>query len=204
GRAGRAWHSERSAGIYMSLLLRPTLSPAMAPVLTMAAGIAVRDAVAEVAGLEPDIRWPNDVLVGGKKVCGILTEMYAEPDRVKFVVCGIGINVNQTKMPESLARIGTSLRIAAGREFSRVEIVVRLLRRFESYYNQLIGEGAEPIIKRFADISSYAEGKRIRVSNGKDSFVGVTAGLDPSGLLRVTRSDGRVETVLAADISEAD
>lgn len=204
GRAGRAWHSERSAGIYMSLLLRPSLPPSLAPVLTMAAGIAVRDAIAEVTGLEPDIRWPNDVLVAGKKVCGILTEMYAEPDRVKFVVCGIGINVNQTKMPESLTRIGTSLRIAAGREFSRVDIVVRLLRRFESYYNQLIGEGAAPIIKRFSDISSYAKGKQVRVTSGKDSFTGVTAGLDASGLLRVARGDGRTETVLAADISEAD
>ena len=204
GRAGRTWHSERSAGIYLSLLLRPQLAPSLAPVLTMAAGLSTRDAIAEVTGVEPDIRWPNDVLLSGKKVCGILTEMFAEPDRVRFVVCGIGINVNQTKMPDALARIGASLRIVTGREFSRVDIVVRLLRRFESYYNQLISEGAAPIVKRFSDVSSYAKGKRVRVTSGNESFEGETAGLDPSGLLRVTRDNGRTETILAADISEAD
>ena len=204
GRAGRAWLSEKSAGIYMTLLLRPQLIPSQAPVLTMAAGLAVRDAIAEVAAIETDIRWPNDVLVGGKKLCGILTEMYAEPDRVKFVVCGIGINVNQSKMPDALGKIGTSLLIETGRTHSRVDIVVRLLRRFESYYNQLVKEGAAPIIKRFSEVSSYAKGKRVRVTTGAETFEGTTAGLDAAGLLLVKRDGGRTEMVLAADIAEAD
>jgi BirA family transcriptional regulator, biotin operon repressor / biotin---[acetyl-CoA-carboxylase] ligase len=204
GRAGRSWVSEKSAGIYMSLLLRPQLMPAQAPVLTMAAGLAVRDAIAEVAAVEPDIRWPNDVLVGGKKLCGILTEMYAEPDRVKFVICGIGINVNQSKMPDALAKIGTSLRIETGRTHSRVDIVVRLLRRFETYYNQLVRQGPAPIITRFSEVSSFAKGKRVRVTTGTESFVGVTAGLDAGGLLLVKRDSGSTETILAADIAEAD
>lgn len=204
GRAGRSWVSEKSAGIYMSLLLRPQLLPSLAPMLTIAAGLAARDAIAEVAGIEADIRWPNDVLTGGKKLCGILTEMYAEPDRVRFVVCGIGINVNQSKMPDALAKIGTSLFIETGRTHSRVDIVVRLLRRLETYYNQLLHEGSGPIIQRFSEVSSYAKGKRIRVANGTESFVAVTAGLDPSGLLRVARENGGTETVLAADICEAE
>jgi len=204
GRAGRTWVSDNSAGIYMTLLLRPRLAPSLAPVLTMAAGLAVRDAIAEIAALEPDIRWPNDVLLGGKKVCGILTEMYAEPDRVKFVVCGIGVNVNQSKMPDALAKIGTSLLRETGRVHSRVDIVVRLLRRFEGYYNQLVTQGAAPIVRRFSEVSSYAKGKRVRVTAGAESFVGVTAGLDAAGLLLVKRDGGRTETVLAADIAEAD
>jgi BirA family biotin operon repressor/biotin-[acetyl-CoA-carboxylase] ligase len=130
--------------------------------------------------------------------------MYAEPDRVKFVVCGIGINVNQSKMPDALAKIGTSLLIETGRAHSRVDIVVRLLRRFESNYNQLLKEGAVPIIKRFSEVSSYAKGKRVRVTTGTETFVGTTAGLDAAGLLLVKRDGGRTETVLAADIAEAD
>jgi BirA family biotin operon repressor/biotin-[acetyl-CoA-carboxylase] ligase len=203
GRAGRSWHSERSSGIYLSTLLRPVLPPSQAPTLTLAAGLAVYDAVAELAGTKPDIRWPNDVLLNGKKLCGILTEMYAEPDRVRFVVVGIGINVNQTRMPDSLAKIATSLRVETGRVHSRIELTVRLLRSFESYYNQLLFDGAAPILARFAQVSSYAEGKRIRVSTAQDSFIGTTAGLDATGMLRVKRPGGATETVLAADISEA-
>jgi BirA family transcriptional regulator, biotin operon repressor / biotin---[acetyl-CoA-carboxylase] ligase len=203
GRAGRAWHSERSAGIYMSILLRPDLAPAQAPALTLAAGVAIYDAIAELAGVKPDIRWPNDVLLNGKKLCGILTEMYAEPDRVRFVVAGIGINVNHSRMPESLTKTATSLRIETGRVHSRIELAVRLLRNFESYYNQLLRDGAAPILARFSQVSSYAQGKPVRVSTSQESFIGTTAGLDSTGMLRVTRPDGRTETVLAADISEA-
>jgi BirA family biotin operon repressor/biotin-[acetyl-CoA-carboxylase] ligase len=203
GRAGRAWISEKSSGIYMSILLRPQLSPAQAPALTLAAGLAARDAVAEQSGLDSDIRWPNDVLLNGKKVCGILTEMFAEPDRIRFVVVGVGLNVNHAKMPTVIAGIATSLRIETGRVHERVELLVRLLRRFESYYNQLCAEGPAPIVARFNEVSSFATGKRIRVTAAQETFLCTTAGLDSNGLLRVKRDDGRVETLLAADISEA-
>ena len=106
GRAGRTWHSEKTSGIYMSVLLRPAVSPIVAPVITMVAGLAVRDAVEEETGIAADLRWPNDLLAGGKKFCGILTEMYAEPSQVRFVIVGIGINVNHAAMPAELARIG--------------------------------------------------------------------------------------------------
>jgi BirA family transcriptional regulator, biotin operon repressor / biotin---[acetyl-CoA-carboxylase] ligase len=204
GRAGRAWISERSAGIYMSVLLRPELTPAQAPMLTMAAGLAARDAIAAIPGAEVDIRWPNDVLIGGKKVCGILTEMQAEPDRIKFVVVGIGINVNQSKMPAEIENIATSVRMATGKAESRIEIAVRVLRAFEGYYKQLIAEGAAPLVARFGQVSSYAKGKRIKVSTAQESFIAKTTGLDAAGLLRVTRDNGKTETLLAADIAEAD
>ncbi len=123
GRTSRVWLSEKSAGIYMSILLRPKLTPVQAPALTLAAGLAARDAVAEQSGVEADIRWPNDVLLNEKKLCGILTEMYAEPDRIKFVVIGIGLNVNHAKMPAAIASIATSLRIETGRVHERIELV---------------------------------------------------------------------------------
>ena len=115
GRAGRAWHSEKTSGIYVTVLLRPAISPLVAPLITLLAGLAVRDAVLEETGLAPDLRWPNDLLMAGKKFCGILTEMHAETDRVHFVVVGIGVDVNHTRMPEQLVGLATSLRMVTGK-----------------------------------------------------------------------------------------
>lgn len=203
GRAGRAWHSEKTSGIYVSVLLRPALSPMQAPLLTLLAGLAVRDAVAEQTGLSPDIRWPNDVLLNGKKFCGILTEMHAEPDRVRYVVIGMGINVNQTRLPAEIETTATSLHMETGRAQSRLELLIRLLRQLDRYYNQFIREGAAPLLARFAQVSSFAQGKRVRISTATESFTGTTAGLEPNGLLRVAREDGRVEPVIAGDVAEA-
>lgn len=204
GRAGRSWASEKSAGIYCSILLRPPIPPAHAPLLTLVAGLAARDAAAEDLDALPDIRWPNDLLVGGRKFCGILTEMHAEPDRIHYAVVGIGINVNHTKMPADLAAIATSLRIETGKVHSRLELLIRLLRHFDRYYNQFVAEGAPPILRRFAQVSSYYEGKRVRITTATETFTGTTAGLEPSGVLRVARDDGRgIETVLSGDVAEA-
>ena len=204
GRAGRSWTSEKSAGIYCSILLRPPIPPAHAPLLTLVAGLAARDAAAEDLDALPDIRWPNDLLVSGRKFCGILTEMHAEPDRIHYAVIGIGINVNQSKMPADLARIATSLRIETGKAHSRFELLIRLLQHFDRYYNQFLAEGAPPVLRRFAQVSSYYEGKRVRITTATESFTGTTAGLEPSGVLRVTRDDGRgVEAVLSGDVAEA-
>ena len=204
GRAGRSWASEKSAGIYCSILLRPPIPPAHAPLLTLVAGLAARDAAAEDLDALPDIRWPNDVLVGGRKFCGILTEMHAEPDRIHYAVVGIGINVNQSKMPADLAAIATSLRIENGKTHSRFELLIRLLQYFDRYYNQFLADGALPMLRRFAQVSSYYEGKRVRITTATESFTGVTAGLEPSGVLRVARDDGRgTEAVLSGDVAEA-
>ncbi len=204
GRAGRSWASEKSAGIYCSVLLRPPIPPAQAPLLTLVAGLAARDAAAEDLDTLPDIRWPNDLLVGGRKFCGILTEMHAEPDRVHYAVVGIGMNVNQTKMPDELADIATSLRIETDKVHSRLELLIRLLRHLDRYYNQFLAEGAAPILRRFAEVSSYFKGKHVRITTAKESFTGTTAGLEPTGVLRVARDDGRgIEPVLAGDVAEA-
>jgi BirA family biotin operon repressor/biotin-[acetyl-CoA-carboxylase] ligase len=203
GRAGRAWLSERAAGIYVTLLLRPRLAPVQAPLLTMMAGLSVHAAAEAVTGLNVDLKWPNDLLIGGKKVGGILTEMHAEPSQVRFVIVGIGLNVNQDKFPGELASIATSLRMESGKRQSRMELLVRLLREFENDFNRFLREGVSGVVERFETVSSYARGKRVRVSNGSESYVGTTAGLGPEGLLQVEREDGRLMTVIAGDVAEA-
>ena len=203
GRAGRAWHSERAMGIYVTLLLRPKLAPVQAPLLTMMAGLSTRSAVQALTGLTIDLKWPNDLLVRGKKAGGILTEMHAEPGQIRFVIVGIGLNVNQEKFPGELGDIATSVRVETGKPQSRMELLVRLLREFENDYNRLVREGVAGVVARFEAVSSYARGRRVRVTNGTESYLGTTAGLAPEGLLQVTRDDGKVVTVIAGDVAEA-
>src|SRR5450755_2354658 len=182
GRAGHSWHSERAAGIYATILLRPRLAPVQAPLLTMMAGLSARAAVQTVTGLSVDLKWPNDLMIQGKKIGGILTEMHAEPSQVRFVIVGIGINVNQEKFPPELSSIATSLRREIGRLQSRFELLVRLLAEFETDYNRFLREGPAYVIERFTAISPFASGKRVRVDTGRDTYAGVTAGLSPEGL----------------------
>ena len=202
GRAGRSWHSERAAGIYVTLLLRPKISPVQAPLLTMMAGLSAHAAIQAQTGLQPDVKWPNDLILNGKKLGGILTEMHAEPTLVRFVIVGIGINVNQETFPIELNRVATSLRVETGKNQSRLELLARLLREFETDYNRVLREGSRSITERFTQLSSYARGKRVRVSNGNESYTGVTAGLLPEGLLQVQREDGALVTVFAGDVAE--
>jgi BirA family transcriptional regulator, biotin operon repressor / biotin---[acetyl-CoA-carboxylase] ligase len=202
GRAGRAWHSERGTGLYFTLLLRPKLSPVQAPILTMLAGIAAHSAITAQTGVSPELKWPNDLLLSGKKIGGILTEMHAEPSLVRFVIIGCGINVNQETFPAELANVATSLRRETGRSHSRLELLVRLLQEFETDYNRFLREGIAPVIERFQRISPFANGKRVRVDNGVHSYAGVTTGLSPEGLLLVKKYDGQIQAVIAGDVTE--
>ena len=202
GRAGRSWHSEKGTGLYFSILLRPRLSPAQTPLLTMLAGISAQAAVEAVTGLAPELKWPNDLLLHGKKLGGILTEMHAEPSAVRFVVVGIGINTNQEKFPAELGAIATSLKKESGRITFRLELLVRLLSQFESDYTRFLSEGAPFVVERFQKVSDFARGRRVRVDTGVESYVGTTAGLSPDGLLLVKRENGQASTVIAGDVTE--
>ncbi len=203
GRAGRSWHSERGTGIYVTLLLRPKISPVQAPLLTMMAGLSAHAAIQARTGLQVDLKWPNDLMLNGKKLGGILTEMYSDTTLVRFVIVGIGINVNQEKFPGELSTMATSLRAETGKNESRLELLARLLREFENDYNRFLREGASSVTARFTKASSYAVGKKVRVTNGAESFTGVTAGLAPEGLLQVEREDGKIVTVIAGDVTDA-
>ncbi len=202
GRLGRAWFSEKASGIYTSIILRPPLAPAAAPVLTLMAGLAAQKAVSSVTGLAVDIRWPNDLLVNGKKVCGILTEMSAEVDRLHAVVLGIGINVNHSLMPADLENIATSLRMEAHRGISRIQILVALLREIERHYQLLLKSGNKAITERWEAASTFAHGKRVRVVTAAGEALATTTGVDASGALKIQYDDGRPEFLMAGEVVE--
>ncbi|MBI3933342.1 MAG: biotin--[acetyl-CoA-carboxylase] ligase [Acidobacteria bacterium] len=203
GRFGRHWHSETAAGLYFTLVLRPPIQPAAAPVLTLLSGVSVAEAIQEASQLAVDLRWPNDALINEKKCAGILVEMTAEPLRVSHVLVGIGINVNHRRIPGELNSEATSLSMEAGRAFSRLELLILVLKRLEYYYNLFLEQGAAGIVERFEEISSYARGKPVRVTDGAKVLTGVTEGLTPEGILLVRRQDGQLEKVLAGQVRGA-
>lgn len=204
GRAAHSWHSARSAGIYCSVVLRPPLPPSEVLVLALAVGLAVRDAIEQLhPHVELDLKWPNDVLLSGRKVCGILTEMNAEATRVRYVVVGIGINVNQANFPQELENDPTSLQLATGTEWSRVELTAALLKSLDREYRLLIThpDARQSILRRFAGQSSWARGKKVRVQENGWSLEGTTEGLDERGFLLVRTAHG-VQTVLSGTVRE--
>ncbi len=192
GRGNNHWHSAESAGIYCSVIVRPALPPSEVLVLSLAAGLAVRAAVQEIdSGVVADLKWPNDVLIEGKKFCGILTEMNAEATRVRHIVIGIGININQSEFPGDLQQTATSLRAVTGRRWSRVDSCAALLKSLDREYQNLTSnpEAHNDILRRFEQQSSMVRGRAVRVEeNG--GFEGVTGGLDPRGFLRVRTGEG--------------
>lgn len=197
GRGAHSWHSARSSGIYCSVILRPAMPPSDALIFSLAAGLAVRAAVAEIAPqLHADLKWPNDLLLAGKKFCGILAEMNAEATRVRHLVVGIGINVNQLKFPAELREIATSLRIETGTEWSRVELLSALLKSLDREYRNLVeNAGARAaILRRFEESSSSVRGRNVRIE-GNDSLSGITEGLDERGFLRVRTPEGLTTVV---------
>jgi BirA family transcriptional regulator, biotin operon repressor / biotin---[acetyl-CoA-carboxylase] ligase len=205
GRGAHSWHSARSAGIYCSVILRPAMPPSDALIFSLAAGLAVRGAIAEIAPqLLVDLKWPNDLLLGSKKFCGILTEMNAEATRVRYLVVGIGINVNQVKFPADLRESATSLRIETGTEWSRVELCAALLKSLDREYQILVGDpGArDTILGRFESSSSSVRGRKVSVEvNGDEnsSLAGITDGLDERGFLQVRTAQG-LQTVLSGTV----
>src|SRR5215831_319104 len=146
GRLGRSWHSEPEAGLYFSLIFRPRVPPSLAPLFTLAAAVAMHNAIERDTRLDVDIKWPNDLLTGRKKICGILAEIQAEVDMVKTLIIGIGVNVNHDRLPDPIAGRATSLRIASGRIQSRLEIFAEFLEEFESIYRRFEAEGPSSII----------------------------------------------------------
>ena len=205
GRGANSWESAQSLGIYCSVVLRPNCSPGDALLLSLIAGIAVAEAVEQTTGLHPDLRWPNDVLLDGRKFCGILTEMHAEATRVRYVVIGIGINVNHPSFSGELEPIATSLRMESGREWSRVELTAALLRSLGNEYRKL-AEGGGParssILQRFAERSSFVRSRHVHVDEG-GGYEGVTEGLDDRGVLLV-RTKAGLRTVFSGMVRALD
>ena len=188
GRLGRDWHSERGAGLYFSIVLDVK---ELAPVVTLALGLAVQDAIQTVADVPCDLRWPNDVLIGEKKCVGILVQLHETQ-----VIAGIGVNVNQATFPAELAETATSLRIATGRSHSNEALLDRLLDSIDTYLALLNAQGADAILRLFTEASSYARGRRVVV----DGVKGTTDGLDESGFLWLRTESGNRRLITAGGV----
>lgn len=192
GRHGRSWRSDREAGLYFSTVLRLPLAPAQQPMVTMAVGLAVAEALMQATGVTLDLRWPNDVLAGDKKVCGILVQQHNSA-----LVCGIGINVNQANFSEELTPIATSLRIAGGRTLEREPLLIEVLRAMDRHLEILVQQGTNAVLQLFTAASSYVSGRRVLVEQGDKVLRGTTAGLDANGFLLLQQDNG-VRTVILA------
>ncbi len=205
GRSDHTWHSEPHAGLYVSILLRPHMTPADALWLSLATGLAVQRAVENVTALVADIRWPNDLLFGSRKFGGILTEMNAEATRVRYAVVGIGINVNHSQFPPELRQVATSLRMESDRITSRQDLLVALLQALHEEMTGLLeadtfAKATRSILERIEQKSSWIRGKRVSVDEA-GGYTGVTAGLDARGFLRVETDTG-IRTVLSGGVRQ--
>lgn len=201
GRMSRPWDSAVGKGIWMSLITRPTLTPQQAPQMTLVAAVAVTRAIEEVVGIEPSIKWPNDLLVDGKKVTGILTELQADPDRVKAIILGIGINVNQSEedFSEALTPIATSLKIASGKTVNRGKLIAKTLEYLEYYTDLYVAHGFSPI-KLIWEGYSNTIGQRIRAVMFNETIEGIALGITEEGMLNLKLDDGSIRGIFSADI----
>jgi BirA family biotin operon repressor/biotin-[acetyl-CoA-carboxylase] ligase len=201
GRRGRTWISVPRRNVYLSVILRPELPPARAPELTLVGAIAVCDALRD-AGVDAGIKWPNDVLAGGRKIAGILTELAAEPDRVQWVVVGIGVNVNARAedFPEELRGEATSVLLERGEPAPRALFAAALLSRLEALVDQHAEEGFAPIRAAWKE-RSVTLGREVLVrADGRD-VTGVAEDVDEAGALLVRTPAGALERILAGDVA---
>ncbi len=195
GRLGRGWHSIDGEGLYFTLLLRLNLKLADVPVLTIAMGLAVSRAIQDVTGLHCDLKWPNDLLIDGKKCCGILSEFQ---DGV--VLTGIGVNVNQIAFPPDIERTATSLRIAAAKQHQREDLLIRMIEEIDNHVELLERKGRAPLLDLFGQSSSYVSGKRVEVEQAGRLICGITDGLSDAGFLYVRSDAGERVLILAGGL----
>jgi len=199
GRHGRPWVSEKDAGLYFSIVLRPKIETQYLPLLTLMAGVAVHDALAEF-GIEADIKWVNDLLVGEKKICGILAET-SETNNGLAVVVGVGINLKTSNFPPEIADTATSIADETHQPVTFEELSAGLTRYIGYFYPMLSGEdGPGQIIEEWRRRSSYFSGKPVRVVLEGESVHGITDGLEPNGALRLRKKDGQILIVQAGDV----
>ena len=201
GRLGRKWVSPKGAGLWFSLILRPKLNPYHSSKITFIAGLAVLDAVSKL-GVNASLKWPNDVLVGKKKLCGILTELKAESDIISHLVIGIGLNVNFEKadFPVELKTIATSMYIETGNKSARIKILQDILLNIENYYEQFKEDGFEPILRKWKQYSATI-GNRVKIKTDLGVTEGFAQDIDDDCALIVRLDSGKIERVVTGDVS---
>jgi BirA family transcriptional regulator, biotin operon repressor / biotin---[acetyl-CoA-carboxylase] ligase len=201
GRMDRKWHSPKYTGIWMSMILRPNIPLPKSPQLTLLAAVAIVQAIEDATGLLPEIKWPNDILIKGKKVTGILTELQAEADRINSIIIGIGMNVNQTKedFTSELQEIATSLLLEKGEKVSRADLIKSIFINLEKLYLLYLKEGFLPI-KLLWEGYAISIGKKITARTLTHSIIGKAQGITDDGVLMIEDEQGKIHHVYSADI----
>lgn len=200
GRQGRSWASPPGEGLYLSLILRPDIRAAESTLLTLAAAVAVAETLKLDFQASVDIKWPNDILASGRKICGILVESAIESGRLQYAIIGIGVNVAQRHFPGEIGEIATSLSLETGSSVSPEDLVQPLLKRLE-YWCTLAITKDEIVIARWEELSSYARNCAVRIESADGSIEGVTRGLTPKGALVVELSTGEMREIVSGEVS---
>lgn len=201
GRRGRSWNSPPGLNIYMTLLLRPLFSVDKASMTTLVMAASTARAIRQETGLEALIKWPNDIVVNGKKVVGILTEMQLEEDRIGFIVCGVGINVNQEEFSTELQRTATSLCLECGRKISCEKLMARVMECFERDYECFCETADMSRLKPVYNGLLVNLDAQVRVLDTKQEYSGISRGINEDGELLVEKQDGTIEAVYAGEVS---
>ena len=200
GRLRRIWSSPKGAGLYFSLLLRPAMPLNLWPLITFMAALATGDALMDAAGLQTEIKWPNDLLAGERKICGILSETVDTPAG-RAVVVGIGINLTRLAYPPDLAKAATSVEEQTTQSADRQLLLSSLQSAISNWYEQLqANDGATIVLQEWIDRSSYANGRTVDVVNGNETFRGITRGVELDGALRVETQSKEIRIVRAGDV----
>lgn len=201
GRRGRQWESEKGTNLYFSMLLKPDIAPDKASMITLVAAYSVAKVIEKNTGLDAKIKWPNDIVVGKKKVCGILTEMNMERDYIHHIVVGIGINVNEEEFPDEIRDMATSLKKEVGRIVSRANLLCDILLQFEKDYSAfLAAEDLKPFIDDYNKML-VNKGALVKVLDPKGEFSGIAGGINEEGMLIVFKENGQIEKVYAGEVS---
>ena len=201
GRRGRTWESPPGSSIYMSILLRPDIIPGAAPMLTLVMACSVAEGISDCENVDVRIKWPNDVIAGGKKLVGILTEMSTQIDYINHVTIGVGINVNMTEFPENIRDTATSLRLETGHEVRRAPLIAAIMKRFEENYAVFLKtQDMSGLMEKYSGMLINLD-REVLVLGAEDSYKAHALGIDRQGELIVRREDGTEEKIYAGEVS---
>lgn len=201
GRLGRTWESASSENIYMTLRLKPDISADKAPMLTLVMALSVVQAIEDITGIRGNIKWPNDIVVNKKKICGILTEMSVDMTGIEYVVIGVGVNVNTKDFPEEIRATASSLWAESGRESDCAEIIGKILERFEEHYDTFTGTMSFGELTDIYNSYLINRNKEVRVLEPEQEYSGYALGIDELGQLLVRRENGEIEKIFAGEVS---
>lgn len=201
GRRGKQWITPSGTGIWMSLILKPDIEPDCASMLTLIVALATAKSIFSFTGLNTFIKWPNDVIINGKKVCGILTEMNSERDYIHYIVIGIGINTNIKEFPDEIKAVATSLFIEGNQTFQRSSLIAELLKEFEYYYEKFLQKrNLTDIIVEYNE-KLISKNKEVKIIEQKEEWIGTSLGIDEKGRLLVKLSNGEEKKIVSGEVS---